>query len=98
MQRFGLRALTIVTLIVLILPAGSLATAAGSVEPFLEPAGAPYRIYLPMSAQAPTVPPAPANMVLVPAGTFRMGWPRLRSCLPAWFHRRKRRLANWERS
>ncbi len=73
MQRFGLRALTIVTLIVLILPAGSLATAAGSVEPFLEPAGAPYRIYLPMSAQAPTVPPAPANMVLVPAGTFRMG-------------------------
>lgn len=57
----------------LILPAESLATAADPIEPFLEPAGAPYRIYLPMSAGVSTVPPAPANMVLVPAGTFRMG-------------------------
>jgi formylglycine-generating enzyme required for sulfatase activity len=101
MERFALRVITFASLLVLILPAGSLAAAAGPGNPLAGPTGV-SRTYLPVivknsSDNPPTATPTPTrtptstptrtpsptstatpppvsgDMVLVPAGTFRMG-------------------------
>jgi formylglycine-generating enzyme required for sulfatase activity len=71
MKRVVLHIVTFATLLVLIMPAGSLAAATGPVNPFAGPDGA-QRVYLPMIGKY-FAPPTPSDMVAVPAGTFRMG-------------------------
>jgi len=68
MKRIVLRFVIFPTLLVLILPAGGLAAQAGPVQP-AAPNGT-GRIYLPVIYNEP---PAPSDMVPVPAGTFQMG-------------------------
>jgi formylglycine-generating enzyme required for sulfatase activity len=68
MKRFALRLVTFVALLALILPAGSLARAAGPGDP-LSGHSAMQRVYLPMTAKSFTS----GEMVLVSAGTFQMG-------------------------
>ncbi len=71
MKRIVLRFVIFATLLVLILPVGSLAAATGPVNPFAGPDVA-HRVYLPMIGKN-FAPPTPGDMVLVPAGTFQMG-------------------------
>ena len=66
MKRFVLRFVVFATLLVLILP---VAAATSSVNPFAGP-GSALRVCLPMIGKNFAPPP---DMVLVPAGTFRMG-------------------------
>ena len=70
MKRFVLRLVTFATLVVLILPAGSLAAATGPVNPFAGPDSL-LQVYLPMIGK--NFAPPTDDMVLIPAGTFRMG-------------------------
>ena len=71
MKRLVLRLITFLTLLVLILPAGSLAAAAGPVNPLAGTGGA-QRVYLPVIAKN-LASPTLSDMVLVPGGTFQMG-------------------------
>ena len=71
MKHFVLRFVIFATLLVLILPTGSLAAATGPVNPFAGPDGA-QRVYLPLIGKN-FAPPTPSDMVNVPAGTFQMG-------------------------
>ena len=72
MRRYVLRFVVFATLLVLILPVGSLAAATGPVNPFAGP-GSALRVYLPMIGKNFAPPTPPPDMVLVPAGTFQMG-------------------------
>jgi len=72
MRHIALRFVIFATLFVLILPSGSLAAATGPVNPFAGP-GSALRVYLPMIGKNFAPPTPPPYMVLVPAGTFRMG-------------------------
>ena len=72
MRRYVLRFVVFATLLVLILPVGSLAAATGPVNPFAGP-GSVLRVYLPMIGKNFAPPTPPPDMVLVPAGTFQMG-------------------------
>ena len=71
MKHIALRFVIFATLLVLILPIGSLAAATGPVNPFAGPDAA-LQVYLPMIGKN-FAPPTPGDMVLVPAGTFQMG-------------------------
>ena len=71
MKRFILRLITCTALLMLILPAFSLIAAPGPVNPYTGTSG-PCRTYLPLIGKDVS-PPIPDDMVLVPAGNFRMG-------------------------
>ena len=71
MKHIALRFVVCATLLVLILPIGSLAAATGPVNPFVGPDVA-SRAYLPLIGKN-LAPPPTSDMVLVPAGTFQMG-------------------------
>ena len=71
MKRIVLRFVILATLLVLILPAGNLAAAMCPVNLSAGPDGA-QRVYLPLIGKN-RAPSNPGDMVLVPAGTFRMG-------------------------